>query len=72
VTLLAIACIEGCYMGCYFAALVRIPKVYVVAIKKGGNMLVSSIAGWVLLGEKAEGRVLPVCGIVGGVVLMSI
>jgi hypothetical protein len=46
--------------------------VYVVAIKKGGNMLVSSVGGWVLFGERAEGRVFPVCGIVVGVVLMSV
>ena len=70
--LCTIALVEGGYMGCYFAALTRTSKVYVVAIKKGGNLLVSSVGGWVFLGESTEGRVLPVMGVVLGVVLMSI
>ena len=57
-------------MGCWFAALTRVSKVYCVAIKKGGNLLVSSIGGWVIFGEKSEGRVLPVLGVVAGVALM--
>lgn len=69
--LCAIALTEAFYMGCYFAALTRTSKVYVVAIKKGGNLLVSSVGGWVLLGEETKGRVFPVIGVVSGVVLMS-
>ena len=47
-------------------------QVYVVAIKKGGNLLVNSVGGWVLFGESYEGRVAPVLGVVAGVTLMSI
>lgn len=70
--LLGIAATEGFYMGCWFAALTRVSKVYCVAIKKGGNLLFSSIGGWVLFNEKSEGRVLPVFGVVAGVALMSV
>ena len=45
---------------------------YVVAIKKGGNLFVSSVAGWLLFGEPHAGRVGPVLGVVVGVALMSI
>jgi hypothetical protein len=69
---LCVALIEGAYMGCYFAALARVSKVFVVAIKKGGNLLVSSVGGWVLFGESSEGRILPVVGVLGGVALMSL
>ena len=71
-TLVAVAMIEGLYMGCYFAALSTVSKVYVVAIKKGGNLLVSSVGGIFLFGERAEGRVMPVCGVVAGVAMMSV
>ncbi len=70
--LLGVAITEACYMGCYFAALTRVSKVVVVAVKKGGNLLVSSAGGVLLFGEKAEGRVLPVLGVVVGVALMSV
>lgn len=70
--LVGVALIEGFYMGCYFAAISTVSKVYVVAIKKGGNLLVSSVGGIFLFGEKAEGRMLPVLGVVAGVALMSV
>ena len=70
--IIGVAAIEGSYMGCYFAALTRISKTVVVAVKKGGNLLVSSVGGWVIFGEKADaGRVLPVIAVVSGVVVMS-
>ena len=59
-------------MGCYFAAISTVSKVYVVAIKKGGNLLVSSVGGILIFGEKAEGRILPVIGVVTGVALMTL
>lgn len=70
--LAGVAAMEGFYMGCYFRAISTISKVYVVAIKKGGNLLVSSIGGILLFKERAEGRVLPVMGVVAGVALMSV
>ena len=59
-------------MGCYYASLTRASKVLVVAIKKGGNLLVSSVGGWVFFGEAYQGRIAPVMGVVAGVALMSI
>ena len=70
--LLGVAAAEAFYMACYFAGLGIVSKVYVIAIKKGGNLLVNSVGGWVLFGESYEGRVGPVLGIVAGVTLMSI
>ena len=70
--LACVAFTEGLYMGCYFAAISTVSKVYVVAIKKGGNLLVSSVGGIVIFGEKAEGRMLPVLGVVAGVALMTL
>ena len=54
--LLAIAGTEALYMGCFYASLTLVSKVYVVAIKKGGNLLVSSVGGWVLWGEPHAGE----------------
>ena len=70
--LLGVAAMEAFYMGCFYASLTRLSKVYVVAIKKGGNLLVTSVGGWVLFNEPHAGRVAPVVGVVAGVALMSI
>lgn len=71
--LLGVTAMEAIYMSCYFASLgIGFSKVYVVAIKKGGNLLVNSVGGWVLFGESHEGRVGPVLGVVAGVVIMSV
>merc|ERR1740139_481170 len=70
--LLGVAAMEAVYMGCFYASLTIVSKVYVVAIKKGGNLLVTSVGGWVLFGEPHAGRVGPVLGVVAGVALMSI
>ena len=70
--LLGVAAMEAFYMGCFYASLTRLSKVYVVAIKKGGNLLVTSVGGWVLFSEPHAGRVAPVVGVVAGVALMSI
>ena len=70
--LLGVTCAEAFYMACYFSSLTIVSKVYVVAIKKGGNLLVNSVGGWVLFGESHQGRKLPVLGVVAGVTLMSL
>ena len=70
--LLGVAAMEALYMGCFYASLTFVSKVYVVAIKKGGNLLVTSVGGWVLFGEPHAGRVGPVVGVVAGVALMSV
>ena len=72
VVLLGIAATEGAYMAAWFAALSKMSKVYCVAIKKGGNLLLTSVGGWVLFGEKSDGRIVPVLGVVAGVSLMSL
>ena len=70
--LLGVAAMEALYMGCFYASLTLVSKVYVVAIKKGGNLLVTSVGGWLLFGEPHAGRVAPVVGVVAGGALMSI
>eukprot|EP00937_MAST-01D_sp_MAST-1D-sp2_P001594 g1594.t1 len=70
--LLAVACLEGFYMLCYYAAITRTSKVYVVAIKKGGGLLISALFGALFFKESTEGRKLPVAAIVAGVVLLAL
>jgi multidrug transporter EmrE-like cation transporter len=50
--------------------MVTISPVYVTAIKRGGGVLVSSLAGIVLFGENLEGRTLPIAIIVAAVVML--
>jgi drug/metabolite transporter (DMT)-like permease len=71
-TLLGVALGDGLYMMAYLASLSQISKVIVVAIKKGGNLLVTSVGGMLLFGESTEGRILPVCVMAVGVLLMSV
>jgi hypothetical protein len=70
--LLGIAAMEGAYMAAWFAALSKVSKVFCVAIKKGGNLLITSVGGWLIFGEQSEGRILPVLGVVMGVGLMTV
>jgi hypothetical protein len=70
--LLGVAATEGAYMAAWFAALSKVSKVFCVAIKKGGNLLITSVGGWLLFGEQSEGRILPVLGVVAGVGLMTV
>ena len=69
---LAVACAEGFYMLCYYSAITQISKVYVVAIKKGGGLLISALFGVLFFGETMRGRTLPVLLIVFGVVLLAL
>lgn len=70
--LLGVAGIEGLYMGAYSIALKSVSKVYVIAIKIGGYMLLTSIGGWVFFNEEHKGRKLPVAGVALGVMLMTV
>ena len=70
--LLGVACTEGLYMLCYYGAITRVSKVFVVAIKKGGGLLISAAFGVLFFGENVEGRVAPILAIVSGVVLLAV
>jgi drug/metabolite transporter (DMT)-like permease len=70
--LLGVACTEGLYMLCYYGAITRVSKVFVVAIKKGGGLLISAAFGVLFFGENVEGRVTPILAIVCGVVLLAV
>ena len=59
-------------MLCYYAAITKVSKVYVVAIKKGGGLLISALFGAFFFGESTEGRVTPILAIVAGVVLLAL
>jgi multidrug transporter EmrE-like cation transporter len=68
--LFGIIAAETIYMLCLYEAMVTISPVYVTAIKRGGGVLVSSLAGIVLFGENLEGRTLPISIIVAAVVML--
>jgi uncharacterized membrane protein len=70
--LFGVACAEGIYMLCYYGAITRVSKVYVVAIKKGGGLLISAMFGVLFFGENIQGRLMPILAIVSGVVLLAV
>ena len=55
----------------YYAALTRVSKVYVIAVKKGGNLLVGAFGGMLLFGERSQGRLPPIFCLAAGVAFMS-
>jgi len=63
-SLICAATLTGC-------ATTRRPQVYVIAVKKGGNLLVGAFGGMVLFGERSEGRLPPIFCLAAGVGFMS-
>lgn len=71
ILLILLICLsEAVYMLALYQAFAKISPVYVTAIKRGGGLLLSSLAGVVFFNEPLQGRLFPILSIVCAVVAL--
>lgn len=72
ILMLLICLAEAVYMLALFQAFSLTSPIYVTAVKRGGGLLVSSLAGSLFFGEPISGRLFPVVAIVAAVVALCL